>query len=69
METTDPYLASRRDPAFIRANLDKLAFFVDHYHQTTVEGLDRIPEGPALAVGNHNGGIMSPDMFALMVAW
>lgn len=69
MTTADPELGSRRDPAFIRAHLDKLAFFFNHYHQTSIEGLEHVPEGAALAVGNHNGGIMSPDMFALMVAW
>ena len=69
MVPVDPDLGSRRDPEFIRANLDKLAFYVHRFHHTTVEGLDNIPDGAALAVGNHNGGIMSPDMYALMVAW
>ena len=69
MDRADPELGSRRDPEFIRANLDKLAFLVERYHETDVEGLEHVPEGAALAVGNHNGGLMSPDMFALMVAW
>lgn len=69
MDSADPDLGARRDPEFIRANLNKLAFLVEHYHHTSVEGFEHVPEGPALAVGNHNGGIMSPDMFALMVAW
>ncbi len=60
---------SRRDPEFIRANLERIAFWFDHYHRVSVEGLEHIPEGPALVVGNHNGGAMAPDMFALMVAW
>ncbi len=58
----------RRDPAFIRANLPALGLFFDHYHQVDVEGFEHVPEGRALLVGNHNGGIMSPDMFALMVS-
>ena len=62
-------LGERRDPEFIRRWLGTLAWLVDEYHHTTVEGLEHVPVGPALAVGNHNGGIMSPDMFALMVAW
>lgn len=62
-------VASRRSPEFIRANLDRLAFLFDHYHHASVEGLEHVPEGAVLAVGNHNGGLMSPDMFALMVAW
>lgn len=63
----DPLAA--RDPAFIEAELDNIAFWVERYHESTVEGLERVVDGPALVVGNHNGGMMAPDMFALMVAW
>lgn len=59
----------RRDPEFIRANLEKIAFWFERYHRVSVEGLEHIPDGPVLVVGNHNGGLMAPDMFALMVAW
>lgn len=69
MRPPDADPGSRRDPAFIRAHLDKLGFFFDHYHRASVEGLEHVPEGRALVVGNHNGGTMSPDMFALMLAW
>lgn len=69
MHPPDPDLGSERDPAFIRAHLDKLAFFFDHYHCARVEGLEHIPNGRALLVGNHNGGVMSPDMFALILAF
>lgn len=62
-------LGEKRDPEFIRRWLGHLAWMVDEYHHTTVDGLEHVPRGAALAVGNHNGGIMSPDMFALMVAW
>lgn len=58
-----------RDPAFIRANLPGFVRVFRRYHKATVEGLEEIPEGAALVVGNHNGGVASPDMFALMVAW
>ncbi len=59
----------RRDAAEIRTQLPRLELFFRHYHHARVEGLESVPEGPVLAVGNHNGGIMSPDMFALMCAW
>jgi 1-acyl-sn-glycerol-3-phosphate acyltransferase len=59
----------RRDPSFIRAHLDALSFFFEHYHRVEVSGLEEVPPGRVLIVGNHNGGIMSPDMFALMAAW
>lgn len=31
------------------------------YHRLEVRGLERIPEGPALLVGNHNGGLNPVD--------
>ncbi|MCX4243298.1 lysophospholipid acyltransferase family protein [Paraliomyxa miuraensis] len=31
------------------------------YHRLDVRGLDRIPEGPAVLVGNHNGGLNPVD--------
>jgi 1-acyl-sn-glycerol-3-phosphate acyltransferase len=65
----DADLERRRDPETIRAYLPRLAFFFEHWHRVSIEGLERVPEGAALLVGNHNGGAMSPDMFALMVAW
>ena len=58
-----------RDPAYIRAQLPRLAFLFDHYHQAHVEGLHHIPKGRALVVGNHNGGVMAPDMWAFMLAY
>lgn len=33
------------------------------YHRAQVVGLDRIPRGAALFVGNHNAGLLSPDSF------
>jgi 1-acyl-sn-glycerol-3-phosphate acyltransferase len=57
-----------RDPEFIRAELPRLGWLYDHYNDIVIEGLDDLPRGRALIVGNHNGGIVAPDMFALMVA-
>jgi 1-acyl-sn-glycerol-3-phosphate acyltransferase len=31
--------------------------FTNHYFRLEVEGLDEVPRGPALVVGNHNSGI------------
>ena len=64
-----PAIGARRDPAFIRAHLEQLAWLVERYHHSVVDGFAHLPTGPALIVGNHNGGIMAPDMYALMVAW
>lgn len=31
------------------------------YHRSEVRGLDRLPAGPCLVVGNHTGGMLTPD--------
>ncbi len=36
------------------------------YFRARVQGLDRIPAGAALYVGNHNGGLASPDSFVFV---
>lgn len=42
--------------------LDPLGtWVVETYFDAEVEGLDRLPDGPALLVGNHNAGIMIPE--------
>lgn len=33
------------------------------YHRVDIRGLERIPEGPALYVGNHSGALLSIDSF------
>lgn len=33
-----------------------------HYLKLAVEGVEHIPEQPALIVGNHSGGVMGPDL-------
>lgn len=58
-----------RDPAFLDAHFRALSAVFDRYHDARVEGLDRVPPGPALLVGNHHGGTTNSDLFALMFAW
>lgn len=36
---------------------------LSRYHRAEISGLDRIPKGPALYVGNHNGALYSADTF------
>jgi 1-acyl-sn-glycerol-3-phosphate acyltransferase len=38
------------------------------YLRSRVEGLSRLPRGPALLVGNHNGGIFGPDLVVTLGA-
>lgn len=35
---------------------------VKHYFRSEVRGLDNIPDGPSLVVGNHSGGLMTFDL-------
>src|SRR3954464_10545496 len=60
---------SRRDPAFIRLVMPAFEFMFQHYHHASIEGFEHVPRGRALVVGNHNGGIMAPDMYAFMLAF
>jgi 1-acyl-sn-glycerol-3-phosphate acyltransferase len=57
-----------RDPEFIRRNLGLLETF-SSYFNPDVRGIERLPEGPFLIVGNHNGGATPPDMPILMTKW
>lgn len=61
-----PSAGATRDPDFIRAVTPALGELVDRWHDVTIEGADHAIPGPVLFVGNHSGGILAPDMFALM---
>lgn len=58
-----------RDPAFIRASVPFFEWMLERYHTFSIDGVEHLPEGRALIVGNHNGGIVAPDMFALMLTF
>ena len=51
------------DPEYIRRTLPILGRLFRTYFRGEVHGLERIPEGPALLVGNHSGGTMIADTF------
>lgn len=59
----DPNRFDGRKPAFIRRFAGIVDEYAGDYHRAEVHGIDRIPEGPALYVGNHNGGLLAMDMF------
>lgn len=58
-----------RDPAFIARMLPLLGLLYDDYFRCETELEDELPEGPFLAVANHNAMTGTPDMFCHMVAW
>lgn len=51
------------DPDHIRRTLPTLRALWSTYHRADVRGLERIPDGPSLLVGNHSGGIFIVDTF------
>lgn len=56
-----------RDPAAIARFCDAVGPLLRWYFRPVICGLGRIPQGPGLYVGNHNGGMMPLDTFTLMV--
>jgi 1-acyl-sn-glycerol-3-phosphate acyltransferase len=59
-----------RDPDYIRESLPGLWMLASYYFRADVRGLDRIPaEGPALLVGNHSGGNLTPDTHVFTLAF
>lgn len=67
-ETT--YDLDERDPDFIRETLSALWLYASVWHRADVRDLDRVPDdGPVLLVGNHSGGLMTPDAPVFAVAF
>ena len=64
-----PYDAAARDPVFIRRVRPLFDWFYDHYFRCETELVADVPEGPVLAVANHNGMSGMPDMFCHMTAF
>lgn len=57
-----------RDPDFIERQLHILGPICDTYFRGEVRNLDRIPaRGPVLVVGNHSGGLVTPDTWVFEV--
>jgi 1-acyl-sn-glycerol-3-phosphate acyltransferase len=57
-----------RDPAWIEAQLRWLQPLADIYFRGEVRDIERIPaDGPVLVVGNHSGGLATPDTWVFMV--
>ena len=60
----------RRDPALIAALLPLFEGLARGYMRMQVEGVEHLHQDQALFVGNHNGGIMGPDLLCTMsVLW
>jgi len=60
--------AEQFDPEFMRKLVLKMETFTS-YFDAEVRGMDRVPQGPVLLIGNHSGGIITPDTSAVYTAW
>src|SRR3954453_21100443 len=54
---------------YIRRTLPLMRAFFHTFFRGEVHGLDRIPHGPPLLVGNHSGGTMIADTFVFATAF
>jgi 1-acyl-sn-glycerol-3-phosphate acyltransferase len=60
----------RRDAAYIRELMPVMELLHRYWFRATATGLEHLPrDGPALVVGNHSGGIMTPDTAITLHAW
>ena len=62
MNLYDPASLDRRDPELIARVLPLLETFNARYLRFAAHGAEHVPRGPVIFVGNHNGGIMGPDL-------
>lgn len=49
------------DPEYVRRKAPQWKRLLHRYFRADVRGLDNLPEGPFLGVGNHSGAILIPD--------
>jgi 1-acyl-sn-glycerol-3-phosphate acyltransferase len=59
----------QRDPAYIAGVLPFLKLAMKGYFRSEVRDIDRVPEGGALMVGNHSGGLLAMDVPIIAVAF
>jgi 1-acyl-sn-glycerol-3-phosphate acyltransferase len=58
-----------RDPAYVDRLLPFLRRVVKLYFRSEVRGMERVPEGGALLVSNHSGGLVAMDVPVVAVAF
>lgn len=58
-----------RDPAYVEKLLRFLRRAVRVYFRSEVRGMDRVPDGGALLVSNHSGGLVAMDVPVVAVAF
>ncbi len=68
--SVDPDDLRNRDPEFIRTVVPWLDAVTSRYFRPEYAGVEHLPRsGPFIAVGNHNGGPMLPDLWTMLPFW
>lgn len=57
-----------RAPEVIAASMPLARALCTRYFRLRVDGLEHVPAGPALLVGNHNNGLAGPDILCTLSA-
>jgi 1-acyl-sn-glycerol-3-phosphate acyltransferase len=57
------------DPEYTKKVTEPFLKLTKLYFRYSLEGLEHIPEGPVLIVGNHNGGSFPIDPFIFFLTW
>ncbi len=65
LDIDDPAL---RNPDLIRRLVARLGPWIDRWFRPEVRGLETLPDGPVLFVGNHSGGMATPDSWVFFRA-
>jgi 1-acyl-sn-glycerol-3-phosphate acyltransferase len=68
IEDAPAVFVDERNLETVDAFLDAIEKPLDTWFRPVVRGFDRIPEGSALVVANHNGGIVMPDLWMIASA-
>jgi len=58
-----------RDPDFMRRFFPVAAWISDNYYRAEVEGVEHLSDRASLLVSTHNGGMATPDIYCLAVAF
>ncbi len=65
----DAPFVDERDLEKVDAFLDAIEGPLDRWFRPVVRGFERIPQGSALVVANHNGGVLMPDLWMIGAAF
>jgi 1-acyl-sn-glycerol-3-phosphate acyltransferase len=57
-----------RDPELVTLVCDLFRMLGKHYFRLELEGVERVPAGPVLLVGNHSGGLLPSEAFFTALA-